>query len=81
MIPRPLEHLKRYSERYPAAWQQAEEMRLIRGKELPQWPDWCYLPLAGAYSTAQAGTQTGSSDEARWDTPGPRQVRKRSSPL
>jgi hypothetical protein len=27
-----------------------EEMRLDRGKTLPDWPDWCFLPMAAWYT-------------------------------
>ena len=47
---RPLKILNYYSRLYPNAWKQADEMRQDRGKGLPFWPEWCFLPLAGAYS-------------------------------
>lgn len=40
--------LERYARVYPRAWDQAAEMRAKRGGELGDWPDWCFLPLAGA---------------------------------
>lgn len=40
---------------YPTAWQQADHFRRLRGAELPAWPDWCYLPLHGAYAAVSGG--------------------------
>lgn len=36
------------SRQFPDAWKQIEEMRQEKGKKLPDWPDWCFLPIAGA---------------------------------
>lgn len=44
-----LSYLAAYGRAYPRAWEQAEGMRLDRDG-LPDWPDWCYLPMAGWYS-------------------------------
>ncbi len=52
--PRPLAWLRNYSERYPGAWKTAAKMRSDRGKALPYWPDWCYLPLSGGLALASA---------------------------
>lgn len=35
---------------YPHAWSQVQAMRDERGRALPLWPDWCYLPLHGAHA-------------------------------
>lgn len=40
---------------YPQAWAQADRMRSMRGQELPDWPDWCYLPVHGAYAIVSGG--------------------------
>ena len=31
-------------------WQKLDEMRAGRGKTLPDWPQWCFLPFAGWYA-------------------------------
>ena len=41
-------------DRYPDAWRQVEQMRGDQGRALPNWPGWCYLPLAGAYAVVSA---------------------------
>lgn len=53
--PRPKQHLIAAGKRYPGAWRQVDNFRADRGKGLPSWPDWCYLPLAGAYSIVSEG--------------------------
>ncbi len=40
---------------YPSTWQQAESFRALRGKDLPDWPEWCYLPMHGAYAIVSGG--------------------------
>lgn len=36
---------------YPEAWTGADHFRGLRGHgDVPQWPDWCYLPLHAAYA-------------------------------
>jgi len=47
---RPHHHLRAIRAQYPDAWIQVEQLRAQRGKSLPAWPEWCYLPLAGAYA-------------------------------
>lgn len=44
---RALRHLHHYSKKWPEAWQNADLFRAGRGKDLPDWPAWCFLPLAG----------------------------------
>lgn len=45
---RPRDHLTAVGRDYPKAWSIASEFRERRGKDLPNWPDWCYMPFAGA---------------------------------
>lgn len=40
---------------YPSAWKAAEAFRASRGKDLPAWPTWCYLPLHAAYAIVSGG--------------------------
>jgi len=40
---------------YPTAWQAAEGFRRDKGQQNFDWPDWCYLPLAGAYAVVSGG--------------------------
>ncbi|MFG5410339.1 hypothetical protein ABXN37_22405, partial [Piscinibacter sakaiensis] len=39
---------------YPTAWTAGDHFRSQRGPGF-DWPDWCYLPLAGAYAVVSGG--------------------------
>lgn len=49
-IPTPKKHLIAIGKKYPDAWRQVDLFRAGRGADLPAWPDWCFLPIAGWYS-------------------------------
>ena len=53
---RPQTHLIEIAKKYPDVWKIVESFRLDRGKGVPDWPDWCFLPLAGAYAPARRKT-------------------------
>lgn len=41
---------------YPGAWAQANHFRALRGRDgLPEWPEWCYLPLHATYAIVSGG--------------------------
>ena len=42
--------LVEYNKKYSTAWKLADEFRADRGKDLPDWPAWCFLPFAGWYA-------------------------------
>ena len=48
-------YLAQYAAAYPGLWQLAERLRSQRGKQLPQWAPWCYLPMAGATAIVTRG--------------------------
>lgn len=48
-------YLSRYAAKYPNAWKRYDDLRAARGKELPDWPAWCWCPLAGAYAIISGG--------------------------
>lgn len=54
-VQRPLAHLREVAQQYPGLWPQLDRLRAQRGKGLPQWPDWCYLPLAGTVAALTQG--------------------------
>jgi hypothetical protein len=56
---RPRRILDRFSPLYPEAWRQVDDLR-ARRKELGDWPDWCFLPLAGAYAIVSGGKRLGA---------------------
>lgn len=47
---RPVWHLEGASKMYPNAWKMIDPYRAARGTELPDWPDWCFLPMAAWYN-------------------------------
>lgn len=51
----PRDHLIAASKSFPIAWQQADSFRADRGRDLPNWPDWCFMPMAGWYAIASGG--------------------------
>ncbi|MBE0437686.1 MAG: hypothetical protein IBX56_18020 [Methylomicrobium sp.] len=55
---RPLGHLNKLSKKYPEAWKQVEIFRRDRGEDLPDWPEWCFMPMAAWYSIASAQHKT-----------------------
>lgn len=48
-------YLRAFAEKYPNAWKQFELFRAARGKELPDWPDWCWCPLSASYAIVSGG--------------------------
>lgn len=56
-IMRPVNHLNAAGHMYPAAWKLVDDFRASRGVDLPDWPQWCFLPLAGWYTIVSEGKQ------------------------
>lgn len=52
--PRPLNHLNAATSLYPEIGRLVENFRAGRGKKLPTWPDWCFLPMAAWYAIVSA---------------------------
>lgn len=44
-----------YSKKYSNPWKEYDGFREDRGKTLPNWPDWCWCPLSGAYAIVSGG--------------------------
>lgn len=54
---RPLDLVRDVGRRFPTVWKEIEGFRESRGKKgLPDWPSWCFCPLAGAYAVATRGS-------------------------
>lgn len=49
----PLKLLKTITAKAPTIWDEAEDIRANRGKDVPDWPDWCYLPVAAGIALAK----------------------------
>lgn len=52
---RPRDHLAAAGRRFPGAWRGADVFRAGRGVDLPEWPQWCFLPMAAAYAIVSGG--------------------------
>lgn len=55
MRPRPLVALSKAAADYPGAWRLYDGFRAERGRKVPDWPGWCFAPLAVAYAVASQG--------------------------
>ena len=53
--PRPITHVHDVRARYPHAFDQMREFRREKGRGLPDWPDWCWVPMAGGYAVVSGG--------------------------
>ena len=53
--PRPRQHLIAAAKLYPGAWRTFDEFRADRGKDLPDWPEWCFAPMATSYAIVSKG--------------------------
>jgi len=52
---RPVNHLHAAGRLYPDAWQQVDIFRADRGRDLPDWPHWCFMPMAAWHAIASEG--------------------------
>jgi hypothetical protein len=48
-------YLSEYAERYPGAWKMYDSFVAARGRGLPDWPEWCWCPLAASYAIVSGG--------------------------
>ena len=60
-----MQHLIDYGKEYPGAWKLVDEIRSERGREVPDWPAWCFLPIAGAISIATAFAEKALREQDR----------------
>ena len=51
----PLAFLDYFSRKYPGIWKRLIEIHFMKGRGLPGWPDWCFIPIAGAYAVISGG--------------------------
>lgn len=49
---RPRDHVSALGKRYPEAWKSLDAFRVR--KDLPTWPDWCFLPMAAYFNIIDA---------------------------
>jgi hypothetical protein len=50
----PMSILKGLEAKYPRVWKAAEKIRRERGRRMPNWPDWCYMPMGAWFAVANA---------------------------
>ena len=60
---RPRDHLAAAGKLFPAAWAQSDAFRADRGTDVPDWPQWCYLPIAGWGPLVFSAITHGSIDQ------------------
>lgn len=54
---KPLDMVRDLNRRYPTAWRDLDRFRALKGREgIPDWPAWCWCPLAGSYAVATQGS-------------------------
>ncbi len=51
----PLDVLTAFSKRYPGCWKALEGFRADKGQGLPDWPEWCFVPVAASYAVVSGG--------------------------
>ncbi len=61
----PTAWLQRYSREYPDAWSGIEQLRAMRGRDLPNWPSWCYVPIAAGIAAVTRGAPINKLDPAQ----------------
>lgn len=55
MICRPRDRLVAFTKEYSGAWSKATDLIRDKGKNgLPDWPTWCFLPMAGSYAVVSS---------------------------
>lgn len=53
---RPRDAVEQLSRDYPGAWSVLDQFRAGKGRAgLPDWPAWCYLPMAASYAVISGG--------------------------
>jgi hypothetical protein len=66
--PRPVQHLRELATKYPKAWKQYQGFRENKASpELGDWPSWCYVPLAAAYTIVSGGGENRVAPDAVQD--------------
>ncbi len=52
---RPKQILREIGRQWPNIWTQFKQMRSEKGIALPDWPEWCYIPIAAGVAIATQG--------------------------
>ena len=51
----PMQVVRDIGKHYPGVWQDVKKFRASKGKDLPDWPDWCYIPIAAGIAITTGG--------------------------
>lgn len=51
---RPQRLLTEFSKKYPKCWQQLDMFIADKGQDLPDWPEWCFVPIAVTHAIVSA---------------------------
>ena len=51
----PMQVVRDIGKHYPGVWQDVKKIRSSKGKDLPDWPDWCYIPIAAGIAITTGG--------------------------
>jgi len=57
-LPRPFIYISRLVKNDPVLWRKFDTFLADKGKGLPEWPSWCYCPLAASHAIATSGTSS-----------------------
>ena len=57
---RPSEHLNNFNRKYSKGYDLIDEFRRSRGKDIPNWPKWCFMPMAAFYTVICKATGSDS---------------------
>ena len=51
----PYKYVQKTEKKYPTAWKEIAGFRKDKGIDLPDWPDWCYIPMAAGAAIVSGG--------------------------
>jgi len=54
-LPRPTQHLVQVSRDYTDIWKAVDHILGNKGKSIPNWSPWCFLPLSASYAIVSGG--------------------------
>jgi hypothetical protein len=54
----PQQVVREIGKEIPNVWEQVKIFRAGKGKDLPDWPDWCYVPMAVSVAIATHGNDS-----------------------
>lgn len=55
-MPRPFTYISQVVKKHPDLWKKYDVFLSGKGKDLPDWPSWCFCPLAASFAIVTNGT-------------------------